>query len=424
MITDVLASHRSATLLKNQLKDQQAAESAANGGHKSNKPSFHALWEQEFRKIHPNSTFTSNNLSVHFWTWRKQQAKKRLQQEQQLQEEAPSSDSPVNGLSATPSDGLAAFANNHSGVALNGGASGDGTKGVKWSHAMKKHLQEVGQKVDSLLQHPDTPNTLKLEGFSNILYQEWKKSFIPTFPGADVKAISCRAVNMMYSRIAREGVGVEEPPPEANRIYATWTPKHNRVLNEAIAAQATALKEREGASATHFLPAVIKTWRKKFPKSSATHEDLVRRIREAVSEANNESQELGLVKEHLDLANHHVYGDILEPPGIVCSTNLGKTSAKSKSGRGSRKSSIDDGFDGRKRTKEGSPFARKVCTPSPLPSPVVRAPNARGQLEWERQSITDLFRAHHFGSIKHQQQMQSTQNTHHFGSIKHQQQMQ
>ena len=74
---------------------------------------------------------------------------------------------------------------------------------------------QVGQKVDSLLQHPDTPNTLKLEGFSNILYLEWKKSFIPTFPGADVKAISCRAVNMMYSRIAREGVGVEEPPPEA-----------------------------------------------------------------------------------------------------------------------------------------------------------------------------------------------------------------
>ena len=70
-------------------------------------------------------------------------AKKRLQQEQQLQEEVPSSDSPVNGLSATPSDSLAAFANNHSGVSLNGGASGDKTKGVKWSYAMKKHLQEV-----------------------------------------------------------------------------------------------------------------------------------------------------------------------------------------------------------------------------------------------------------------------------------------
>ena len=79
-----------------------------------------------------------------------------------------------------------------------------------------------------------------------------------------------------------------------------------------------------------------------------------------MSEANNESQDLSLVKEHLDLANHQVYGDILEPPGIVCSSNLGKTSAKSKSGKGSRKSSIDDGFDGRKRTKEGSPFGRKV----------------------------------------------------------------
>ena len=79
-----------------------------------------------------------------------------------------------------------------------------------------------------------------------------------------------------------------------------------------------------------------------------------------MSEANNESQDLGLVKKHLDLMNQQAYGGTLEPPGIVCSSTLGKTSAKSKSGKGSRKSSVDDGFDGRKRTKEGSPFARKV----------------------------------------------------------------
>ena len=79
---------------------------------------------------------------------------------------------------------------------------------------LKKQLQEVGHKVDSLLQHTNTPNTLKLEGFSNVLYQEWKKAFVPAYSNVDVNAISCRAVNMMYSRIAREGLGVEDPPPE------------------------------------------------------------------------------------------------------------------------------------------------------------------------------------------------------------------
>ena len=44
--------------------------------------------------------------------------------------------------------------------------------------------------------------------------QEWKKAFVPAYPNFDVTTISCRAVNMMYSRIAREGLGVEEAPPE------------------------------------------------------------------------------------------------------------------------------------------------------------------------------------------------------------------
>ena len=184
---------------------QQVAENAANGVNgKQSKPSFHALWEQEFRRIHPNSTFTSNNLSVHFWTWRKQQGKKRqqqLQQQQLLNEQQPEQEQQqqqpsMAAASSSPSTKEAA------------------TKGIKWTYGMKKQLQEVGHKVDSLLQHTNTPNTLKLEGFSNVLYQEWKKAFVPAYPGVDANAISCRAVNMMYSRIAREGLGVEDPPPE------------------------------------------------------------------------------------------------------------------------------------------------------------------------------------------------------------------
>ena len=206
MIQDVLESHSRAK----QLKAEQVTENVANGVNgKQSKPSFHALWEQEFRRIHPNSTFTSNNLSVHFWTWRKQQSKKRQQQVQneQLLNEQPTNEQQAN---VAPSSTLSSPSKEATAAA----AAAASTKGIKWTYGMKKQLQEVGHKVDSLLQHTNTPNTLKLEGFSNVLYQEWKKAFIPAYPNVDVNAISCRAVNMMYSRIAREGLGVEDPPPE------------------------------------------------------------------------------------------------------------------------------------------------------------------------------------------------------------------
>jgi hypothetical protein len=63
MIPDVIVARRSAL----KIKDEELA--------KGRKLSFHSLWATEFKKIHPTSTFTSNNLSVHFWTWRKQQQK-------------------------------------------------------------------------------------------------------------------------------------------------------------------------------------------------------------------------------------------------------------------------------------------------------------------------------------------------------------
>lgn len=63
MIPDVIESRKNAL----RIKDEQLGL--------GKKVSFHYLWASEFRKIHPTSTFTSNNLSVHFWTWRKQQQK-------------------------------------------------------------------------------------------------------------------------------------------------------------------------------------------------------------------------------------------------------------------------------------------------------------------------------------------------------------
>jgi hypothetical protein len=63
MIHDVIDSRKKALTIKDsELK-------------KGRKVSFHALWASEFKKVYPKSTFTSNNLSVHFWTWRKQQQK-------------------------------------------------------------------------------------------------------------------------------------------------------------------------------------------------------------------------------------------------------------------------------------------------------------------------------------------------------------
>ena len=63
MIHDVIESRKKALTIKDaELK-------------KGRKVSFHALWASQFKNVYPNSTFTSNNLSVHFWTWRKQQQK-------------------------------------------------------------------------------------------------------------------------------------------------------------------------------------------------------------------------------------------------------------------------------------------------------------------------------------------------------------
>ena len=52
---------------------------------------------------------------------------------------------------------------------------------------------EIGQRVQQMLQIPETPNELKLKGFANCLYEEWVKEH-PNSPE------NSRSLNMMYSR--------------------------------------------------------------------------------------------------------------------------------------------------------------------------------------------------------------------------------
>ena len=169
MIPDVIDSRRNALRIKD--------EELTNG----RKLSFHALWAAEFKKIHPNSTFTSNNLSVHFWTWRKQQQKLQANAKKyqaKLDSQQNSSLNPASSASTAGADLPNLPMSNSSSQNLNLApkrphpASSNGT--FKDSHAREK-LMEVGGRVEKMLQDPDTPNETKLKGFAQVLHDEWSK---------------------------------------------------------------------------------------------------------------------------------------------------------------------------------------------------------------------------------------------------------
>merc|ERR1712062_892529 len=80
---------------------------------------------------------------------------------------------------------------------------------------------------------------------------------------------SSRSLNMMYSRLLRQ-----DDPQELTTIYATWTPKHNGVLKDCLEHN----PRSENESDQLFLARIAKSWRSKFPKSSVTDEDLIKKI--------------------------------------------------------------------------------------------------------------------------------------------------
>ena len=227
MMPDVIESRQRAFELKQD-------EEKSNG----RKLSHNSLWEAEFKKIYPNSNFTSNNLSVHFWTWKKKQQKLAKKQGIPVKEVVNSSN--INPLTKKVS------VQNHP---------------IR-DTIPRDELLSVGRKVEQMLQNPKTPNELKLQGFANVLHEEWKKDHPDS-------SESSRSLNMMYSRLLRQ-----DGPQELTTIYATWTPKHNGVLKDCLEHN----PRSENESDQLFLARIAKSWRSKFPKSSVTDEDLIKKI--------------------------------------------------------------------------------------------------------------------------------------------------
>ena len=140
------------------------------------KLSFHTLWAAEFKKIHPTSTFTSNNLSVHFWTWRKQQQK--LQANAKKYQEAAENSAESLQDSLTPeivSPNSNNSTNSNSNLNLAPKRAYPTSNGTFKDVKAREKLMEVGGRVEKMLRDPQTPNETKLKGFAQVLLDEWSK---------------------------------------------------------------------------------------------------------------------------------------------------------------------------------------------------------------------------------------------------------
>ena len=324
MIQDVIESRKKALAVKeSELK-------------KGRKVSFHSLWASEFKKIYPNSSFTSNNLSVHFWTWRKQQQKTASKKVKNDVSSPQSFSAPASNVRSDPLAGhvwnraakirllevgkkveemmrdqgtpnevkVTGFANmlweewkkanpdreldsktesarclnlTYSKVGKDGPGQDDdefgGYEKPGWTTSSKLLLLKVGQRVEEMLQNPTTPNEIKLEGFGSLLQSEWKKLDHPNGSGSETS----RSLSMMYTKLQKEGLIAEEPneDSEPKVIMATWTPKHNRVLQDCMEKFAD-LAAVDGLSS--YRSCVIKSWRAKFSKSSISDAMLWRKM--------------------------------------------------------------------------------------------------------------------------------------------------
>ena len=240
MIPDVIESRRIAEKIK--------AEQLALG----KKVSAHHLWAEEFKKIHPTSNFTSNNLSVHLWTWKKQQQK--------------NSKKSNGGKSSNAEPLVTPVVSSKKPMTTSNGTFKD--------VQARDELLEIGRKVEQMLQNPQTPNELKLQGFANVLHEEWTKAH----PGSTETS---RSLNMMYSRLIRQDAD------QVETIFATWTPKHHGVLKHCM----EDYPRKETEFETEYMYRIIKSWRSKFPKSSVSDESLLRRIHDLIYNKDSEEFE-------------------------------------------------------------------------------------------------------------------------------------
>ncbi len=83
---------------------------------------------------------------------------------------------------------------------------------------------EVGKKVEEMMRDQETPNEVKLLGFPNMLFDEWKKANPER--DLDPKLETSRYLNLMYSRVVRDGPGNDDDDEKPT----TWTAASKMLL--------------------------------------------------------------------------------------------------------------------------------------------------------------------------------------------------
>ena len=70
-----------------------------------------------------------------------------------------------------------------------------------------------------MMRDPGTPNEVKLAGFANVLYDEWKKAN----PDRDLdpKTESARCLNLTYSRVSRDGPGQDDEESNHSTVWSS-----------------------------------------------------------------------------------------------------------------------------------------------------------------------------------------------------------
>ncbi len=370
MINDVISSRKRALEIKEQ------------GMKKGKKLSFHQLWSSEFKKIYPNSTFTSNNLSVHLWTWRKQQ--QRMGKGDPMYDEAYS-------LADTSRPLPASASSSSSSSAPSGSSSSSGS--AHWNAKLKLQLLELGSKVQASLSDPETPNEQKVLGFSNMLHVEWCKLY-------PRRSDTARALNMMHCRILKEGVDqlLEHVPSSSSsrgdRKKSTWTPRYNRGLRKCIDLQ----NSLSPVCYSVYSLQVIEQWRKLFPEARESDFSLKNRIGDLICSRDDLAEEAAANSSSVSwlasLQHQHQQQQ-------ASSKRLTKVESKSVPARSDSNDSAD------KDKSEGPPTKAPTVEQDQNLYGITRAPNARGQMCWNKQTIRDLFLCHQVGLTLRQRSLVS-----------------
>lgn len=299
MIRDVILSRKRALHLKN--------EGVAAG----RKVSFHLLWSSEFKRIYPNSTFNSNNLSVHFWSWRKQQ--QRLGKGDPLYDESLS----LGDLSRPMSFSAA------SKVPLPS----------YWSAVDLSELLEIGRDVQERMRSSSMSKVVKSKGFPALLHTEWTRS------RSNSHSESPKSLHQIFQNLVRRGGKIPKDEVARSVAKTKWKLKYQKMLRQCVQVM--------NPESSDFVPSVIGHWRAAFPTAQVTDEDLLQRVKD------------------------------------ICPLIGSEIPSK----QNSRCSSVDPSVQGT--------------------GDLVRAPNARGQMCWNKQTIRDLFLAHQVGLERRKHLLQS-----------------